>query len=80
MTAESVTLDRALVVSEQLSPANQLRLIGLLSERLRAEVERGAARMDLLATAGLGSELWQQINVEAYLHEERASWEIQTRS
>jgi hypothetical protein len=25
--------------------------------------------------AGLGSEIWQEIDVEAYLAQERASWE-----
>lgn len=75
MTTETVTLDRALVVSEQLSPADQLRLISLLSERLRAEVERNTSAVDLLTMTGLGAELWEQIEVEAYINEERASWE-----
>ena len=35
MTSEMTTLDQALRVSERLSLADQLRLIGLLSERLR---------------------------------------------
>jgi hypothetical protein len=67
MTTETVTLDRALAVSEQLSPSDQLRLISVLSERLRAEVERTTSPVDLLTTTGLGAELWQQVNVEAYL-------------
>jgi len=75
MTTETLALDRALAVSEQLSPSDQLRLISLLSERLRAEVERDMAPVDMLTMAGLGAELWHEVDVEVYLNEERASWE-----
>ncbi len=75
MTTESVTLDQALVMSEKLSPPDQLRLISLLSERLRSEMQQGGKPVDLLSLAGLGSELWEQIDVAAYLEQERASWE-----
>jgi hypothetical protein len=75
MTSEMITLDQALRISEQLSLADQLRLIGLLSESLRHEMDRGDDRVDMLSLAGLGAELWQEIDVAAYLEQERASWE-----
>ena len=75
MARDTVTLDQALVISEKLSPADQLRLISLLSERLRNEVGREVGPVDLLSLAGLGADLWQQIDLVAYLEQERASWE-----
>ena len=75
MTTETATLDKALRVSEQLSPADQLRLIGLLSERLRREMDRDNEPVDMLSLAGLGAEIWQKIDVATYLEQERASWQ-----
>ncbi len=65
----------AMQVSERLSPTDQLRLIGWLSARLRDAVTASAAPADLLASAGLGAEIWQTLDVEAYIRQERASWE-----
>ncbi len=62
MTAQSASLDVALHISEQLSLADQLRLIGLLSERVRQQVELPGIPVDILKLAGLGAELWQQID------------------
>jgi hypothetical protein len=75
MTSQTVTLDAVLYASEQLSLADQLRLISLLSERLRSEVDQDDGPVDMLSLAGLGAELWQAIDVAAYLEQERASWE-----
>jgi hypothetical protein len=74
MANMAMTVDRLLDMSEQLSPADQLRLISLLSERLRQEVVEQEP-VDILATIGLGAEVWQDIDVTAYLEEERASWD-----
>jgi hypothetical protein len=75
MTTGTTTLDQALRVSGQLSPADQLRLIGLLSEQLRRELDRDTEPVDMLLLAGLGAEVWQEIDVAAYLEQERASWQ-----
>ena len=75
MASQTVTLDAVLYASEQLSLADQLRLISLLSERLRSEMDRDDGPVDMLSLAGLGAELWQAIDVAAYLEQERASWE-----
>jgi hypothetical protein len=75
MASQTVTLDAVLYASEQLSLADQLRLISLLSERLRSEVDQDDGPVDMLSLAGLGAELWQAIDVAAYLEQERASWE-----
>jgi hypothetical protein len=75
MSTETMTLDQALRASEQLSLSDQLRLISLLSERVRQQVDPTQATLDILESAGLGAEIWQPIDADAYIREERASWE-----
>ena len=75
MSSETTMLDEVLCISEQLSLADQLWLISLLSERVRRELDQGSEAVDMLSLAGLGAELWQEIDVAAYLEQERASWE-----
>jgi len=75
MVGETVTLDKILGISEQLSLTNQLRLISLLSDRLCSKMGQEEDSIDMLSLIGLGAELWQEIDVDAYLEQERASWE-----
>ena len=75
MTERIATLDEAIVVSEGLSPSDRLRLIGVLSERLRSELEEGIELIDMLSLAGLGAEIWKDLDIPAYLEQERASWD-----
>jgi hypothetical protein len=74
MVNRAVTLDRVLSISEQLSAGEQLRLISLLSKRLRSEMDRGTEPVDMLSLAGLGAELWRGVDAADYLEQERASW------
>jgi hypothetical protein len=75
MTSEMIILDQVLDISDQLSLADQLRLISLLSERLRSKVGQEDDQIDMLSLTGLGAELWREIDVDTYLEQERASWE-----
>jgi hypothetical protein len=75
MTEQAATLDEAIMVSERLSPSDRLRLIGILSERLRGELEQGVEPVDMLTLAGLGAELWNDLDITTYLEQERASWD-----
>jgi hypothetical protein len=75
MSTEVVTLDQVLDISEQLKPSDQLRLISALSERLRQELGESAELVDMLSLAGVGADLWAQIDVAAYLEKERSSWD-----
>lgn len=65
-----MTFDQALDISEQLSPPDQLRLISLLSERLRGGMAREAEPVDRLSLAGLGADLWSQVDVATCLEQE----------
>ena len=75
MASETITLDEVLRASERLPIADQLQLISLVSERLRSEMGQGDEPVDMLSLAGLGAELWQEIDVATYLERERTSWE-----
>jgi hypothetical protein len=75
MASELTTLNEVLHASEQLSAVDQLRLISLLSERLRSAIDEGSERVDMLSLVGLGADVWQRIDVADYLERERASWE-----
>lgn len=75
LVGEATTLDDVLCASEQLSPVDQLRLISLASERLRSAMDENGERVDMLSLAGLGAELWREVDVADYLEQERASWE-----
>jgi hypothetical protein len=74
MTDETTMIDEVLCISQRLSLADQLLLISLLSERVRRELDRDGEPVDMLSLAGLGAELWQEVDVDAYLEQERASW------
>jgi len=67
MATEAVTLDQVLDISERLKPSDQIRLISALSERLRQEMGESAELVDMLSLAGVGADLWAQIDVAAYL-------------
>ena len=75
MVSEMATVDQALYISQQLPLDDQLLLISLLSEQVRRELDRDGEPVDMLSLAGLGAELWQNIDVDAYLEQERASWD-----
>ncbi len=75
MTERAATLDEAIMVSERLSPSDRLRLIGILSERLRDELEQDVEPVDMLSLAGLGAEIWKDLDITTYLEQERASWD-----
>jgi hypothetical protein len=75
MAESTATLEQVIDISEQLAPRDQLRLISLLSERLRSEMEKQTESVDMLSLAGLGADLWAQIDVDAYLEQERSSWD-----
>jgi hypothetical protein len=74
MPSKATTLNEVLGISELLPLADQLQLISLLSERLRSQIDQGDGPIDMLSLAGVGAELWREIDIDAYLERERASW------
>ena len=57
---------------EALPPSDQLRLIAELVSHLSDAI--GSRPRSLLALEGLGQEVWQGVDVDEYLRQERSSW------
>ena len=58
---------------ERLSPDNQLRLMERIAAALRQRMPAGKTRR-ITELKGLGKEIWQDIDVQKYVDEERDSW------
>ncbi|MBK9166662.1 MAG: hypothetical protein IPM24_04265 [Bryobacterales bacterium] len=71
--ASASPYDRAKRSVEALGPADQLRLIAELIARLSGELDR-QPRRSLLELQGLGKSVWQGVDIEEYLRQERSSW------
>jgi hypothetical protein len=65
--------DQARRSVQALGPADQLRLIAELVGRLSGELDR-QPRRSLLELQGLGKAVWQGVDVDEYLRQERSSW------
>ncbi len=59
--------------AQRLSRADQLRLIAELAASLQDEPAQ-QPRRSLLELQGLGKEIWEGVDVEYYLLQERSSW------
>jgi hypothetical protein len=57
---------------EALPPSDQLRLIAELVSGLSGSLDRKPR--SLLELEGLGQEVWQGMDVDEYLRQERSSW------
>jgi hypothetical protein len=75
MTTAISELEQVLDLTARLSAVDQLRLIERLVAQVRAQQENEAASVDILSLVGVGADLWQQIDVDTYLKQERANWE-----
>ena len=58
---------------EQLTPDEQLRLLEELATIIRRQVMPKPKR-SIMELKGLGKEIWQDIDVQAYVNQERDSW------
>jgi hypothetical protein len=74
MTSNLATWRDVLDSSERLSISDQLRLITELSLRVQRALAENE-RVDLLTLDGVGKEIWDRIDTDAYLNQERASWQ-----
>ncbi len=60
--------------AQRLTPADQLRLLQELAAIFRRRV-MARPKHRITEFKGLRKELWQRINVEKYIEEERNSWD-----
>ena len=74
MTANAMEWQDALRVVERLSRTEQLQLITTLLQRIQNEITDDPP-IDLLTLSGVGAEVWADVDVDAYLQQERDSWQ-----
>ncbi len=74
MTTQSVSWQEALTLVERLSWPDQLRLISELLLRMQT-LATETEPVDLLALAGVGAEVWSKVDTDAYINQERDSWQ-----
>jgi len=72
---EIVTLEYVLRTVKKLSVADQLKLISLISEDISHQALERTQRHKLMDLAGVGAELWEGIEAQEYVRQERESWE-----
>jgi hypothetical protein len=65
--------DEVLTKAQQLDPTEQLRLVEELASLVRQRFPRPRQR-SILELEGLGKGIWEGIDVDAYINEERNSW------
>jgi len=72
MSMVTVSYNDVLDLAQQLDPVEQLRLLEALSQSMRRPVK---PRQSILSLQGLGKEIWQGIDAQKYVEQERASWD-----
>ncbi|MDZ7261413.1 MAG: hypothetical protein ONB05_04835 [candidate division KSB1 bacterium] len=69
----SIIYEEVLVQVRELEPAEQLRLLEELAALVRLQMTM-QRRRSILELQGLGKEIWQGIDAQEYVDQERASW------
>lgn len=65
--------EEVLSQAQQLEPMDQLRLVQELIARVQRQMA-GQGRRSILELRGLGKEIWQGVDAQAYVDAERDSW------
>ncbi len=68
------TYERILDMTKRLNLPEQLRLLEALTRMVRYQVEKPPSH-SIMDLEGLGAEIWQDIDAQAYVNQERASWD-----
>ena len=69
----TVVYQHVLGQAERLSPDDQLRLVEELAAHVRRQVRRDK-KHSILELRGLGKEIWQGIDAQEYVNQERSEW------
>jgi hypothetical protein len=59
---------------QELTTQDQLRLLEALAALVRRQMNPGPQH-DIMELQGLGKEIWEDIDAQAYVDQERASWD-----
>ncbi len=66
--------DQVLKMTKRLNLPEQLQLLETLTRMVRYQVTESKSH-SIMELEGLGAEIWQGIDAQAYVDQERASWE-----
>jgi hypothetical protein len=69
-----ITYEQIMQMTRQLELAEQLRLLEALTRLVRHQAAEATSH-NIMELEGLGAEVWQDVDAQAYVNEERASWE-----
>ena len=72
--ADVTAWQEALLTAEKLSWADQIRLISELLRRMEY-LATESEPIDLLDLAGIGADVWAEVDTDAYINQERDSWQ-----
>ena len=70
----TTSYDDIMKMTRQLGLSEQLRLLESLAELVRQRVE-SSKQHSILELEGLGAEIWQGIDTQEYIQQERDSWD-----
>ena len=68
------TYEQVLKMTRHLSLPEQMQLLEALTRMVRYQVE-SAPLPSIMELEGLGAEIWQNIDAQEYVDQERASWD-----
>ncbi|MCP4428394.1 MAG: hypothetical protein GY803_28230 [Chloroflexi bacterium] len=66
--------DRALEITQRLNLPEQLRLLETLTRMVRYQVDKSQT-YSIMDLEGLGADIWQDIDAQTYINQERVSWD-----
>jgi hypothetical protein len=72
--SNTITWQEALLTVEKLSWTDQLRLVSELLLRMQSRAVESEP-IDLLDLAGIGADIWADVDADTYINEERDSWQ-----
>ncbi len=58
-----------------LRPEEQLSLVEIISARLKKTLGRKKGKFSVMELEGLGADIWNGIDAQEYVNEERGSWD-----
>lgn len=73
MNTYGVTYEQVRQLVDALDPAEQARLLEALATLVRRRIS-ASSRRSIMELQGLGKEIWQDIDAQDYIDQERDSW------
>lgn len=69
-----MSYEQILQITTKLDLSEQLQLLEALTRQVRHRIEE-PKRYSIMELEGLGAEIWQGIDAQEYVNQERAAWD-----